>query len=157
MKARLQNHSGLSHQLLYSLIYYLISPIEFAHLLFNSLEKGEPISHDLNCCLETIIINSKGLRPLRVSLSSVQFNQSCPTLCNPMDCSTLGLSVYHQLPEFTQTHAHWVGDAIQPPISPSVVPFSSCPQSFPASGSFQMRIIPPISQFVERMNPLLSA
>ena len=38
----------------------------------------------------------------------------CPTLCDPMDCSTPGLPVYHQLPEFTQTHAHRVGDAIQP-------------------------------------------
>ena len=38
--------------------------------------------------------------------------QSCPTLCNPMDCSTPGLSVHHQLPVFTQTHAHWVGDSI---------------------------------------------
>jgi len=35
-------------------------------------------------------------------------------LCDPMDCSTLGLPVHHQLPEFTQTHVHWVGDAIQP-------------------------------------------
>ena len=40
--------------------------------------------------------------------------QSCLTLCNPIDCSTLGLPVHHQLPEFTQTHVHWVGDAIQP-------------------------------------------
>ena len=40
--------------------------------------------------------------------------QSCPTLCDPMDCSTPGLPVHHQLPGFTQTHAHWVGDAIQP-------------------------------------------
>ena len=49
--------------------------------------------------------------------SSVQFSsvtQSCPTLCNPMDCSRLGLPVHHQLPEFTQTHVHWVSDAIQP-------------------------------------------
>ena len=48
---------------------------------------------------------------------STQFSsvaQSCPTLCNPMDCSTPGLPVHHQLPEFTQTHVHWVGDAIQP-------------------------------------------
>ena len=36
-------------------------------------------------------------------------------VCNPIDCSTPGLPVHHQLPEFTQTHAHWVGDAIQPP------------------------------------------
>ena len=56
--------------------------------------------------------------PTKVHLvSSVQFSsvaQSCPTLCHPMDCSTPGLSVHHQLPEFTQTHVHRVGDAIQP-------------------------------------------
>ena len=49
---------------------------------------------------------------------SVQFSsvtQSCPTLCNPMNCSTPGLPVHHQLPESTQNHVHWVGDAIQPP------------------------------------------
>ena len=40
--------------------------------------------------------------------------QSCPTLCDPMDCSTPSLPVHHQLPEFTQTHVHWVSDAIQP-------------------------------------------
>ena len=40
--------------------------------------------------------------------------QSCPTLCDPKDCSTSGLPVHHQLLEFTQTHVHWVGDAIQP-------------------------------------------
>ena len=49
--------------------------------------------------------------------TSVQFSsvtQSCPTLCNPMNCSTPGLPVHHQLPEFTQTHVHRVSDAIQP-------------------------------------------
>ena len=40
--------------------------------------------------------------------------QSCPTLCDPMNCSTPGLPVHHQLPEFTQTHIHPVSDAIQP-------------------------------------------
>ena len=40
--------------------------------------------------------------------------QSCPTLCDPMDCSTPGLPVHHQLLEFTQNHVHWVSDAIQP-------------------------------------------
>ena len=47
--------------------------------------------------------------------------QLCPTLCNPIDCSKPGLPVHHQFPEFTQTHAHWVGDAIQPshPLSSS--------------------------------------
>ena len=38
----------------------------------------------------------------------------CPVLCNPMDCSALGFPVHHQLSELTQTHVHWVGDAIQP-------------------------------------------
>ena len=50
--------------------------------------------------------------PFSVHFSSV--SQSCPTLCDPMNCSTPGLPVHHQLPEFTQTHVHWVGDAIQP-------------------------------------------
>ena len=48
---------------------------------------------------------------------SVQFNsvaQFCPTICGSMNHSTPGLPVHHQLPEFTQTHVHWVGDAIQP-------------------------------------------
>ena len=40
--------------------------------------------------------------------------QSCPALCDPIDCSTPGLRVLHYLPEFAQTHVHWVGDAIQP-------------------------------------------
>ena len=53
----------------------------------------------------------------RGRFSSVQCNsviQSCPTLWDPMDHSTSGFPVYHQLPEFTQTHVHQVGDAIQP-------------------------------------------
>ena len=77
--------------------------------------------------------------------SSVQFSsvtQSCPTLCNPMNHSTPGLPVHHQLPEFTQTHVHRVGDAIQP--SHPVVPFSSCPQSpsirvFSSESTLRMR------------------
>ena len=58
-------------------------------------------------------------------VSSVQFSsvaQSYPTLCDPMNCSTPGLPVHHQLPESTQTHVHWVSDAIQPShplLSPS--------------------------------------
>ena len=46
----------------------------------------------------------------KVQLSSVA--QSCPTLCNPMDWNTTGLTIDHQLPKVTQTHVHWVGDAI---------------------------------------------
>ena len=48
---------------------------------------------------------------------SAQFSsvtQSCPTLCNPMNCNMPGFPVHHQLPQLTQTHVHWVSDAIQP-------------------------------------------
>ena len=54
---------------------------------------------------------------LRHFLSLIQFSpvaQSCPTLCDPMDCSMPGLPVHHQHLEFTQTHVHWVGVPIQP-------------------------------------------
>src|SRR5574337_792632 len=62
--------------------------------------------------------------------------QSCPTLCDPMNHSTPGIPVHQHLPEFTQTHVHRV--RCHPAISSSVVPFSSCPQSLPASESFPM-------------------
>ena len=89
--------------------------------------------HDLSFWM----LSFKPVFPLSSFVSSIA--QSCPTLSNPMNRSTPGLPVHHQLPELAQTHVHWVGDAIQP--SQPVVPFSSCPQSFPASGSF------PMSQF----------
>ena len=70
---------------------------------------------------------------------SVQFSsvtQTCPTLCDPMNCSTPGLPVHHHLPEFTQTHVHQVSDDIQPshpllspsrsaPVPPSIRVFSN--------------------------------
>ena len=74
-----------------------------------------------------------------LTISSAQFSsvtQSCPTLCDPMNHSTPGLPVHLQLLRFTQTHVHWIG--MPSSISPSAVPFSSCPQSLPASGSFPM-------------------
>ena len=79
-----------------------------------------------------------GIQQLKPHPPSVQFSsvaQSCLTLCNPMDCSMPGFPVHPQLPELTQTHVHRVSDAIQPshPLSSP-----SPPQSFPASGFFQM-------------------
>ena len=79
----------------------------------------------------------------QVTLRSYQTRsvaQSCPTLCDPMNCSTPALPVHHQLPEFTQTHVHWVSDAIQPshplsspsPLAPN--PFQH--ESFPMSQLF---------------------
>ena len=62
--------------------------------------------------------------------------QSCLTLCDPMDCSTPGFPVHHQLPELDQIHpsSQWCHQT----ISSSIIPFSSCLQSCPASGSFLM-------------------
>ena len=109
--------------------------------------------------------NSSHYRPVptdkekTVSTSSVQFSsvaQSCPTLCDPMNCSTPGLPVYHQLLEFTQTHVHQASDAIQPshplsspsplsPIPPSIRVFSNestlC-MRWPKYWSFSFAIIP---------------
>ena len=66
-------------------------------------------------------------------LGSLQFRsvaQSCPILCDPMDCSTPGLPVHHQLLEFNQTYVHWVGDSIQP--SHSLLSLLLPPSIFPS-------------------------
>ena len=70
--------------------------------------------------------NDSWKEPINVQFSSVA--QSCLTLCDPMDCSTPGFPVLHQLPEPTQTHVHWVSDAIQP----------SCPLSSPSPPAFNL-------------------
>ena len=75
----------------------------------------------------------------RIFISSVQFSsvaQSCPILCNPMNCSMPGLPVHHQLPEFTQTHVHRVGDAIQP-SHPLSSPSPPAPNPSQHQGLFQ--------------------
>ena len=83
-----------------------------------------------------------GNYPFSVQFSSV--TQSCPTLCEPMNCSTPGLPVHHQLPEFTQTHVHWVGDAIQPSNSlsspsPPALNLSQCHWDFPNESVLPIR------------------
>ena len=75
----------------------------------------------------------RGMTPSALSRPEalVQFSsvaQSCPTLCDPMDCSTPGLPVHHQLPELAQTHVHRVSDTIQP----------SHPLSSPSSPTFNL-------------------
>ena len=73
--------------------------------------------------LDCVLKSRDNTLPAKICISSVQFShsvqfnsvaQSCPTLCDPMNRSTPGLPVHHQLPEFTQTHVHQVSDAIQP-------------------------------------------
>ena len=92
----------------------------------------------LHCCFECKLVQPLW-RTVWNSFGSVQFSlvaQSCLTLCDPMDCSMPGLPVHHQLPGFTQTHVHWIGDAIQPSHSLS----SPSPPAFNLSqhqGHFQ--------------------
>ena len=126
----------------------------------------EPVCFSMsssNCCFLTCIQISRG-RPgglvfpsfsefstvycaVKTSVITIykihQFSsvaQSCPTLCDPMDCSTPGFPVHHQLPELAQTHVH-LNRWCRPTISSSIILFSSCLQSFSASLSF------PMSQF----------
>ena len=78
--------------------------------------------------------------PYHTVFSSIQFSSvthSCPTLCDPMNHSTPGLPVHHQLP-WVHSNSCPLSRWCHPTISSSVIPFSSCPQSFPASGSFQI-------------------
>jgi len=101
----------------------------------------DPPLHILHCLhgLSWLMHFKRLHRDGMLHLWSVQFSlvtQSCPTLCNPMDCSSPGFPVHHQLPELTQTHVHWVSDAIQPshPLSsPSPPAFILLlPSTFPS-------------------------
>ena len=75
-----------------------------------------------------------------VQFSSV--TQSCPTLCDPMNCSTPGLPVHHQLPELAETHVHQVGDAIQP----------SYPLSSPSLPAFNLSQLQGLFQWVSSLH-----
>ena len=96
-------------------------PNQETHATDNKIQRTEIIAHPF-----------KYEQQISKGISSVA--QSCPTICNPIDCSSPGFPVHHQLPELAQTHVHTI-------ILSSVIPFSSFLQSFPASGSF------PMSQF----------
>ena len=120
----------------------------FVHIYTQKLMTGSIYSINIWWCIGIRIINRMFSLPIskfsminrlplvslefqktKPKLSSVQFNsvaQSCPTLWNPMNRSTPGLPVHHQLPEFTQTHAHRVGDTIQP-SHPLLSPSPSAP------------------------------
>ena len=90
--------------------------IHFVVLSFPHLEKKDlSRSVILNCVLNCIGVQFS-------SVLSLRLNSLCPILCDPMNRSMPGLPVHHQLPEFTQSHVHWIGDAIQPShplLSPS--------------------------------------
>ena len=108
----------------------------FIHLIIIDSNAFLFMAESFRCSHETITT-------LLISHQSGQFSsvaQSCPSLCDPMNHSTPGLPVHHQLPESTQTHVHWVGDAIQLShslLSPSPpAPNPSQHQSFPMSQLF---------------------
>ena len=92
------------------------------------------LSNNLILCHPLLLLPS-----IFPSISSVQFSsvtQSCPTLCYPMNLSTPGLPVHHQLPELAQTHVHRVSDAIQP-SHPQSSPFPPAPNPSQHQGLFQ--------------------
>ena len=96
-----------------------IPTFAFKKDVFLLIKTTVPLSH-LTKLTRSYLIN-------KTFFSSVA--QSCPTLCDPMNRSTPGLPVHHQLPEFTQTHVHQVGDAMQP--------------SHPLSSPLLLPLIPP--------------
>ena len=102
----------------------------FEEIYWRVLHKGMTFNSSPDCQVENILWrrSTDGNRKTCYVVA-----QSCRTLCEPMNCSTSGFPVLYYLLEFAQTHAKWVSDA-----SSLVSPFSSCPQSFPESGSFPM-------------------
>ena len=117
---------------------FLIATILVGYLTYHIPKGGEKdsISNYFNTALPIWKKVDEGINRWYRWSHSVQFSsitQSCLILCDPMDCSTSGFPVHHQLLEFTQTHVWWC----HPTISSCVVPFSSHLQSFPASGSSQ--------------------
>ena len=109
--------------------------------------------------MEKFLPWNQSLVPKRLE-TAVQFSsvaQSCPTLWDPMNCSTLGLPVHHQLPESTQTHVHWISDAVLilchplhllPSIFPSIRVFSNESAfriRWPKYWSFSFNISPPMN------------
>ena len=120
-------------------ILLLVLEFQWALLYSSQVVTTHNCTHTRKCPIYTT--PSKFLQdPRHITLRSFQFSsvtRSCPTLCDPMNRSTPGLPVRHQLPEFTQTHAHRVGDAIQP-SHPLLSPPPPALQSLPASGTFPM-------------------
>ena len=115
----------------------LLSHVQFC----NPMDCSPPDSsvHGISQARKLVIVLFRFLISSLFSLGSVQYSsvtQSCPTLCGPMNCSTPGLTVHHQLPEFTQTHVHRVGDAIQP-SHPLSSPFPPVPNPSQHQSLFQ--------------------
>ena len=109
-------------------VWYLLNPVLFSpHPPFHG-----PCCH-CNVCFPISSLPKPMVHPVtKNKLRTVSLiAQSCPNLCNPMDCSTPGFPAHHKFPELTQIHVHRVGDAIQP----------SHPLSSPSPPSFNLSSI----------------
>ena len=114
----------------------LVCRIHKEHLKLKTKKPNNPIQNGQRNWIDTSpkeIYKGPISNKTRSPLLTIQFSsvaQSCPTLCDPMNLSTPGLPVHHQLPEFTQTHVHPVSDAIQPshPLSSPSPPAPSASQ-----------------------------
>ena len=119
----------------------LITSECIAHIIYFFLIQYWNAYVTRNLCIFPKLSKSLTSKHLSVQFSSVA--QSCPTLCDPMNRSTPGLPVHHQLPEFTQTHVHRVCDTIQPshplssPSPPAPIPPSI--RVFPNESALRMR------------------
>ena len=117
--------------------HFSLKILRIFSLTFHRSSFFTAIKSQYKCPLLREVFCDHPVEMLSYFLQFSSVTQSCPTHCNPMDCSTPGLPVHHQLPEFTLNpcpSSRWC----HPTISSSVIPFSSCPQSFPASRSLQM-------------------
>ena len=125
--------NSITHQILYS------GRGKIPETTFSSKKEAAMKHHKPTSLL--FLSNNWGLKDKCgvISIPTVQFSsvaQLCPTLCDPMNCSTPGLPVHHQLPEFTQTHTHRVGDAIQP-FHPLLSSFPPAPNPSQYQSLFQ--------------------
>ena len=105
----------LGHSLVLRPCFLPVSTLKLAEPLYSVLHTGSLAPG--NTFLSHSDKFSRIMRYILTSQVSVQFSsvaQSCPILCDPMDCGTPGFSVHHQLLEVAQTHVHWVSDAIRP-------------------------------------------
>ena len=89
------------------IINHIVALTKLTEQTVNDTHQANSLPSSEVSMMRKVVLQNEG-----VEFSSVA--QSCPTLCDPMNRSTPGLPVHHQLPEFTQTHVHRVSDAIQP-------------------------------------------
>ena len=112
-------------------IHWVSDAIQPSHLLSSpSPPSPNPSQHQSFPMSQLFAFQCKSLWKVSSCSCCCSVANQCPTLCDPMDSSTLGFPVLHYLPELAQLHIHWVSDAIQPshPLSPSSPPAFSLSQ-----------------------------